>query len=104
MKKEIEQKLLQALKSKFLKMLENKKAELIEHNEDEYFIKYDTDSVDVGVGSVTVRREAIYDEDRAFEDAKEIIIDELINNEEAVYDLFEDVDFTEALEKFLKGC
>lgn len=104
MEKDIEQKLLQALKSKFLKMVENKKEELIEHNEDEYFIKYDTDSVDVGVGSVCVRREAIYDEDRAFEDAKAIIIDDLVNNEEAVYDLFEDVDFTEALEKFLKGC
>lgn len=104
MKKETEQKLLQALKSKFLQMAEKKAEELIEHNEDEYFIKYDTDSVDVGVGSVTVRREAIYDEDRASEDAKEIIIDELVNNEEAVYDLFEDAEFTEALELFLKGC
>lgn len=104
MKKEIEQKLLQALKSKFLQMAEKKAEELIEHNEDEYFIKYDTDSVDVGVGSVCVRREAIYDEDRAFEDAKEIIVDELVNNEDAVCDLFEDAEFTEALELFLKGC
>lgn len=101
--------LLEALKKAFLAMAEERKEKLLEDDleegtEGKYFECYDTDSVDVGVGSVCVRKETIQDEDKAFEDAKEEIIEGLVNNDDEVYFLFENNEFTIALGKFLKGC
>lgn len=102
--------LLEALKKAFLAMAEERKENLLEDDlgegtEGKYFECYDTDSVDVGVGSVCVRKETIQDENQAFENAKEEIISELVNNEEnATYYLFENNEFTIALGKFLEGC
>lgn len=102
--------LLQALKDAFNKLVEARKEKLLEEdleleNEGTYFQYWDTDSVDFGVGRVCVRKEIIQDEDKAFDDAKEEIISELVNNEEdAPYYLFENNEFTIALGKFLKGC
>ena len=100
--------LLEALKKAFLAMAEERKEKLLEDDleegtEGKYFECYDTDSVDVGVGSVCVRKETIQDEDKAFEDAKEEIIEGLVNNDDEVYFLFENNEFTIALGKFLKG-
>lgn len=102
--------LLQALKEAFEEMVSERAEKLLEDDlkegrEGKYFEFIDSDYVDVGVGSVCVRRETIQDEDQAFEDAKEEIISELVNNEEdAPYYLFENNKFTIALGKFLKGC
>lgn len=101
--------LLEALKKAFLARAEEVKEKLLEDDLEEgtegrYFECYDTDSVDVGVGSVCVRKETIQDEDKAFEDAKEEIIEDLVNNGDEVYFLFENNEFTIALGKFLKGC
>lgn len=102
--------LLEALKKAFLAMAEECKERLLEDDleegtEGKYFECYDTDYVDVGVGSVCVRKETIQDEDKAFEDAKENVIEALVNNDfDAVEGLFENNEFTIALGKFLKGC
>ena len=102
--------LLEALKKAFNAMVEERKEKLLEDDlqeghEGKYFECYDEDDVDVGVGRVVVRSEIIQDEDQAFEDAKEEVISELVNNEEdAPYYLFENNEFTIALGKFLKGC
>lgn len=102
--------LIEALKKAFNAMVEERKEKLLEDDlqeghEGKYFECYDEDDVDVGVGRVVVRSEIIQDEDQAFEDAKEEIISELVNNEEdAPYYLFENNEFTIALGKFLKGC
>lgn len=101
--------LLEALKKAFLERAEEVKEKLLEDDlengtEGIYFECYDTDYIDVGVGSVCVRKETIQDEDKAFEDAKEEIIEDLVNNGDEVYFLFENNEFTIALGKFLKGC
>lgn len=102
--------LIEALKKAFNAMVEERKEKLLEDDlqeghEGKYFECYDEDDVDVGVGRVVVRSEILQDEDKAFEDAKEEIISELVNNEEdAPYYLFENNEFTIALGKFLKGC
>lgn len=100
--------LLEALKKAFNAMVEERKEKLLEDDlqeghEGKYFECYDEDDVDVGVGSVCVRKETIQDEDKAFEDAKEEIIEGLVNNDDEVYFLFENNEFTIALGKFLKG-
>lgn len=102
--------LLQALKDAFRKVVEDRQEKLLEEdleldNEGTYFQHWDTDSVDVGVGSVVVRKEVIQDEDKAFDDAKEKIIEELVNGDiDTMIELFEDNKFTIALGAFLKGC
>lgn len=102
--------LLEALKKAFNAMVEERTENLLEDDLNngeggKYFIKYDFDAVDIGGGHQIVRKDTIQDEDQAFEDAKEEIISELVNNEEdAPYYLFENNEFTIALGKFLKGC
>lgn len=102
--------LLQALKEAFEEMVSERAEKLLENDlelgvDGVYYEGHDKDFVDVGVGSVCVRDDILQDEDQAFEDAKEEIISELVNNEEdAPYYLFENNKFTIALGKFLKGC
>lgn len=102
--------LLQALKDAFNKVVDKRKEELLEEdlefdNKGKYFQHWDIDSVDAGVGRLIVRKEAIQDEDQAFEDAKEEIIEEIVNEDlNTIEDLFEDNKFTIALGAFLKGC
>lgn len=83
---------------------ERKAVDLIDDDPDEYFLYYDSDSVDVGCGMLTVRREAIYDEDRAYKDAVEQVKEELVKNEnDEAYELFENEEFKQALTDLLKG-
>ena len=101
--------LLEALKKAFLAMAEERKEKLLENDlelgvDGDYYEGHDKDFVDVGVGSVCVRDDILQDEDKAFEDAKEEIIEGLVNNDDEVYFLFENNEFTIALGKFLKGC
>lgn len=102
--------LVRALKSAFENMVNKRTKEILEKDlqegeNGEYFVKYDRDSVNNGIGEMTVRQETIQDEDRAFEDSKENIICEILGYEEtAIESLFENVDFNRALCKFLKGC
>lgn len=102
--------LLEALKKAFNAMVSERAEKLLEDDLDRgidgvYFQGHDCDYVDVGVAYIPVRDDIIQDEDQAFEDAKEEIISELVNNEEdAPYYLFENNEFTIALGKFLKGC
>ena len=72
-------------------------------NEGTYFLCCDTDSVDVGVGSVTVRRELIQDETKAEEDAKEEIITEVANLEDSFYTLLEDNKISSLLADVLRS-
>lgn len=56
-----------------------------------YFQGYDSDDVDIGVGRVIVRQDTLQDEELAFKDAKNEILEELKAGDfSEVYDLFDD--------------
>lgn len=101
--------LLTALKKAVYKLIGERRQSLLDEDLDHgregtYYLYEDTDEVDIGVGQLTVRRETIQDEQKAWDDAKEEIITELVNNEEdAVYNLWENNEFTVQLGKYLKG-
>lgn len=101
--------LLTALKKAFYKLVGERQQSLLDEDLDHgregtYYLYEDTDAVDVGVGQLTIRKETIQDEQKAWEDAKEEIITELVNNEEdAVINLWENNEFTVQLGKYLKG-
>lgn len=94
---------------KKLKELSEQRAETILENDSEldnegtYFLCWDSDCVDVGVGSVTVRREMIQDETKAEEDAKEEIITEVANLEDSFYYLLEDNKISSLLADVLRS-
>lgn len=99
--------LLEALKKTFEDMVSKRAEKLIELNPEDYICgTSDCGYYHNGVGFASCgATENEYDEDQAFEDAKEEIIYELVNNEEdALCYLFENNEFTIALGKFLKGC
>lgn len=83
-----------ALQEKLNPMIEARSKSLLEKDTDlgtagDYFICYDSDSVDIGVGYATVRKDLIQDEEKAEEDAKEELILEVANLEDAFYNLLE---------------
>lgn len=88
---------------KLNKLSEERAEELLETNEDKYFICYDSDSVDVGVGMLKVRSEKILDEERAEEDAKKEIITEVANLEDSFYNLLEDNKISSLLADVLRS-
>ena len=97
--------LLKALKDSFDKIAQERSKYLLEkdldlENQGTYFLYYDTDDVDIGVGRAIVRREVIQDEDRAIGDAKEEILTEI---EEGENDIFDDDKLRALIVKFLKG-
>lgn len=97
--------LLKALKDSFDKLAQDRSKDLLEkdldlENQGTYFLYYDTDSVDIGVGSAIVRREVIQDEDRAIDDAREEILTEI---EEGENDIFDDDKLRSLIVKFLRG-
>ena len=100
---------LSALKKAVYKLIGERQQKLLDDDLAEgrfgkYFQYYDTDAVDVGTGKLTVRKETIQDEEKAWGDAKEEIITELVNDEEdAVYYLWQNNEFTVQLGKYLKG-
>ena len=100
---------LSALKKAFYELVKERQQKLLDDDLAEgrfgkYFQYYDTDAVDVGTGKLTVRKETIQDEEKAWKDAKEEIISELVNDEEdAVYYLWQNNEFTVQLGKYLKG-
>ena len=97
--------LLKALKDSFDKLAQDRSKDLLEkdldlENQGTYFLYYDTDDVDIGVGRAIVRREVIQDEDRAIDDAKEEILTEI---EEGENDIFDDDKLRALIVKFLRG-
>ena len=97
--------LLKALKDSFDKLVQDRSKYLLEkdldlENQGTYFLYYDTDSVDIGVGRAIVRREVIQDEDRAIDDAREEILTEI---EEGENDIFDDDKLRSLIVKFLRG-
>lgn len=65
--------------------------DLAECENGRYFQGYDTDDVDVGVGRVIVRQDTLQNEELAFKDAKEEILEELKAGDfSEVYELFDD--------------
>lgn len=97
--------LLKALKDSFDKLAQDRSKDLLEkdldlENQGTYFLYYDTDSVDIGVGRAIVRREVIQDEDRAIDDAREEILTEI---EEGENDIFDDDKLRSLIVKFLRG-
>ena len=92
------------LKQAFYEVVEDRKQSLLDNDKDDvYFQGYDCDYEDVGVGKVCVRRDKIQDEDQAEEDAKEQIVEELVNGGDAISEILEKVKFTTALNAFLGG-
>ena len=93
------------LKQAFYEVVEDRKQALLDKDEDGvYHLGWDSDYEDVGVGKVCVRCDKIQDEDQAFDDAKDQIIEELVNGEEeATIKLLENVKFSTALNAFLRG-
>lgn len=99
--------LLEALKKAFNAMVEERAEKLLENHPEDYICgTSDCGYYHNGVGFASCgATENEYDEDKAYEDAKEEMVFELVNNEgDAVYYLFENNEFTIALGKFLKGC
>lgn len=92
------------LKQAFYDVVEDRKQALLDNDEDGvYHLGWDSDYEDVGVGKVCVRRDEIQDEDQAAEDAKEQIVEELVNGGDAISEILEKVKFTTALNAFLGG-
>lgn len=91
------------LKEVFEEAIEYEKERLLDKNEEDYFQGYDEDYVDVGVGSVCVRKEAIYDEEALEDDAKENVIDELIEQDVGFENICMNEKFLKALAELLKG-
>ncbi len=99
--------LLEALKEAFEEMVSEQADRLIEDNPEDYICgTSDCGYYHNGVGFASCgATKNEYDEDKAFEDAKENVIEALVNNDfDAVEGLFENNKFTIALGKFLKGC
>lgn len=100
--------MLQALKDAFKKMAEKRKDYILENNSEEYETgrKEDCGYFNNGVGFAPCgASENELDEERALEDAKQKIIEELVNADfDTIIELFENNKFTIALGAFLKGC
>lgn len=94
---------------KKLNELSEKRAETLLENDSnlgydgKYFLYYDRDTVDVGVGSVVVREDLIQNETQAEEDAKEEIITEVANLEDSFYTLLEDNKISSLLADVLRS-
>lgn len=92
------------LQRKLNELTEKRAKYLLENDDnDKYFICYDTDSVDVGIGSVVVRQDKIQDEIQAEEDAKEEVITEIANLEDNFYYLLEDNKISSLLADVLRS-
>lgn len=77
--------------------------DLAECENGRYFQGYDSDDVDVGVGRVTVREDILQNEELAFEDAKNEILEELKTGDfSEVYDLFDDEQVQHEFIKFFE--
>jgi hypothetical protein len=88
---EYEKKFLEQAKQKIDQYFKSERETL--ECEPEYFLGYDSDFVDIGVGMACVRREEILDEDALDEDAKQATIDD---RDDIIDEL------TEAFEEFIK--
>ena len=98
--------LLEALKEAFKGLVSEQADRLIECNPEDYICgTSDCGYYHNGVGFASCgATENEYDKDKAFEDAKGNVIEDLVNNDlDAVEKLFENNKFTIALGKFLKG-
>ena len=95
--------LLASLNVAFDELVDKRQTKLLENDDDnKYSLGYDSDSIDNGCGQMTVRRELIQDEDKAYDDARDEILTELCNNEtDTILELFENNDFTKYLADFL---
>lgn len=70
----------EALDAAIEEQIEAEIERLQEKYPEEYSLGHDRDFVDVGVGSVCVRDDEIWDEDRLYQDAKDNIEEEFFNN------------------------
>ena len=97
---------LDSLKKAFLTLVSNYKEKLIEDHPEEYYLgKADFGHYNNGLGMVSFGSEDEFDEEQAFEDASEQVIEGLICGEADLWEVvLNDIDFIEELEKFLKGC
>ena len=79
--------------------------DLIENNPEAYCLGKDTDYVNVGICNVCVRSETIYDEDAAFDDAREKFIESIEEGDSEGYiqDLLENDEFRESLVNIIRG-
>ena len=77
---------------------------LIENNPEAYDLGKDTDYVDVGIGSVCVRSDTIYDEDAAYKDAREKFAESVENydSEEYLLELLENDTFRNTLANMIR--
>lgn len=98
------------IKEALKKAISKRASELLEddlNNEEggKYFIKYDFDVVDIGVGNMIVRKDTIQDEGEAWEDAKQELVEEMNNADyETFYSLIDDENVCNAIIKLLEGC
>lgn len=98
------------IKEALKKAISKRASELLEddlNNEEggKYFIKYDFDAVDIGVGRQIVRKDTIQDEGEAWEDAKQELVEEMQNADyETFYSLIDDENVCNAIIKLLEGC
>ena len=99
---------MKTLKNTLYKMIKNRADILLEKDLNEeaagkYYVGTDTDTVDIGVGRVTVREDILQDEEKAFYDAKEQILNEFKKGDfQEVFDLFDDENFCRAFIKIFE--
>ena len=95
-----EHEFVQAFKDMFEKLVEQKKEWLLENRSSDYVCGSWHYS-----GTYANSPEYYeYDEEKSFEDAKEQVIAGLVNvDEEIIFDLFDNIEFSNKLGQFLKG-
>nr|DAK19835.1 MAG TPA: hypothetical protein [Caudoviricetes sp.] len=70
-----------------------------------YYLGRDCDKVNNGVGWVYVRDEVIQNEELAYDDAKQELVEEMKNADyETFYSLIDDENVCNAIIKLLEGC
>lgn len=87
------------LKKWFEKEIENKKEDLLENCPDNYDVHYDADYLD----GRCIRSEIIYDEETLYEDARNHVIDSVLEMDISWVNLCENEDFVNEIVKMLKG-
>lgn len=98
----IKEALKKAISERASKLLEE---DLSEGKGGKYFIGYDKDWVDNGVGMECIRCDTIQDEGEAWEDAKQELVEEMNNADyETFYSLIDDENVCNAITKLLEGC
>lgn len=102
----MEELIKEALKKEIIKRRDNLlELDLNEGCFGKYYLGRDCDKINNGVGWVYVRDEVIQNEELAYDDAKQELVEEMNNADyETFYSLIDDENVCNAIIKLLEGC